>query len=286
MNAAVKLAAACAVIAMSLPALAQEASPKPSDDKAATAPENPIFSVRDDDAEKAKEILDADPNAVKARDGEGSTALHCLARSRTLVMSFQSNGMGTSEDVTATNVPPVAMLLISRGADVNARDNMDATPLHWAAINNKIALSKFLIEKGSDVNIAAEKGNPEGLTPLILAVSGRHTAISKLLLSNGADVNKPDKSGTTPLIYAASNDDTNSIAMLLAGGADINKTDKDGLTPLHTAVSYKAAHAVALLLKNKADVGAKTAKGKTALALATETGRTDIEALLQSDRAK
>ena len=44
------------------------------------------------------------------------------------------------------------MLLIDRGADVNAKDNFQQTPLYTAAIFGNIDTAKLLIDRGADVN--------------------------------------------------------------------------------------------------------------------------------------
>lgn len=42
--------------------------------------------------------------------------------------------------------------LIEAGADVNQRDSEMITLLHWAAINNKKEIVKYLIDKGAVVD--------------------------------------------------------------------------------------------------------------------------------------
>ena len=58
-------------------------------------------------------------------------------------------------------------------------------------------IAKLLITKGADVN--ARQGNL-GLTPLHLAANNRE--IAELLIANGAHVNAKDKDGDTPLNFA------------------------------------------------------------------------------------
>jgi uncharacterized protein len=41
---------------------------------------------------------------------------------------------------------------LDAGADVNARDDRQQTPLHWAAMKGHTDLARLLIDKGADLN--------------------------------------------------------------------------------------------------------------------------------------
>ena len=56
-------------------------------------------------------------------------------------------------------------LLIAAGANVNARNKEDATPLHLAAVNGIEEVCELLISEGADLNAVAVNGH----TPLSLA---------------------------------------------------------------------------------------------------------------------
>ena len=43
-------------------------------------------------------------------------------------------------------------LIENEGADVNQGDEENITPLHWAAINNRIPVTSYFLQKGADVN--------------------------------------------------------------------------------------------------------------------------------------
>ena len=75
-------------------------------------------------------------------------------------------------------------LLVEAGADVNARNQSDATALLWCARDPEKA--RFLIEQGADVNVRSK----QGMTALKIAAfrpGGAETVA--LLLAKGAEVN-------------------------------------------------------------------------------------------------
>ena len=105
----------------------------------------------------------------------------------------------------------IAEELVSRGANIGARNRRCAEPLHYAADGTpgspwwnpeaQHAIVEFLIGTGADPN--AEDNT--GVTPLHRAVRGRCTPAVRALLSNGADALRKNKSGSTPLHLAVQN---------------------------------------------------------------------------------
>ena len=93
----------------------------------------------------------------------------------------------------------IADLLISKGADVNAKEAKNRiTALHWAAWRGRKEIAELLIAKGANLNAK----NNDGGTPLHNAAWKGHVEIAKLLIVKNADVNAKDVEGQTPLDWA------------------------------------------------------------------------------------
>mgnify|MGYP002819241621 CR=1 FL=1 len=87
---------------------------------------------------------------------------------------------------------------------------------------------RLLLDHGADVNAA----DINEWTPLMEAVQKGSKEIVQLLLDRGADVNVADSWGNTPLMKAAQKDIKETVPLLLDHGADVNVANHSGLTPL------------------------------------------------------
>ena len=79
------------------------------------------------------------------------------------------------------------------GTEVNAKDENGLTPLHFAKTKE---IADLLISKGADVNAKEAKNQ---ITPLHWAAWRGRKEIVELLIANGADVNAKEIGGDTPL---------------------------------------------------------------------------------------
>ncbi|KAB5560309.1 ankyrin repeat-containing domain protein [Coniochaeta sp. 2T2.1] len=178
-------------------------------------------------------LLDGDDNGtgddraeVDWRDQEGSTP-----------MTF-SIPLGYEEAVS---------VFLERGADVNALDNFDNAPLHWAIAH--LSMTRLLLENGADVNAKNDKGS----TALHWAVQERQEEVVQVLIEAGADVNIADVNGFRPLHAASLKGLVGIVRLLLANGAKVDVEDQDGWTPLHVAAFRGNDTVVSLLLDSMED---------------------------------
>ena len=139
----------------------------------------------------------------------------------------------------------IAEELVSKGANVRARNRRGAEPIHYAADgvpgssawdpDAQYAIVEFLIVSGANPNV----DDKSGVAPLHRAVRTRCAAAVRALLANGADVRRRNKSGSTPLHLAIQNtgrggsgseasrgEQAEIIRLLLGHGA--RPSDKDG----------------------------------------------------------
>jgi ankyrin repeat protein len=162
-------------------------------------------------------------------------------------------------------VPTTLVLTARAGAKAS-------TPLHQAVADDNLKEVRSLISKGANVNA---KDN-EGRTPLFYAVENGHSLLCDLLIVKGADVNVKDEAGDTPLHYAArlvSHGDWRLAAELARRGADVNATNNQHQTPLHIALeggTNAHSHVASMLLWNDVNTNAEDSKGTTVLHLAAQ----------------
>ena len=90
------------------------------------------------------------------------------------------------------NLEVVRHLIQNQLSDANERDKKwAATALHHAARNNKVAVARYLLEVGGNVN-AVTKNKSHISMPLHWAASNGCIDVAKVLIANGAEINGQD----------------------------------------------------------------------------------------------
>ncbi|CCD26259.1 palmitoyltransferase AKR1 NDAI_0H00850 [Naumovozyma dairenensis CBS 421] len=166
----------------------------------------------------------------------------------------------------------VVKYLISQGADVNATTgNLNATPLHWAARYGYVYIVDYLLQHGADPSLC----DLQGFNLLHLAINSSNIMLVVYVLffivsKNILDVDCQDPHGRTPLLWAAYQGDSLSVAILLKFGASTKITDEGGFTPLHWATVKGQPHVLKYLIRDGADFFKKTNDGKDCFTIAKE----------------
>ena len=129
--------------------------------------------------------------------------------------------------------------------------------MHQSAFYGPKEVVELLITRGANLN-AKEK---DGWTPLDQAAYGGNKEISELLITNGADVNTKNNLKMTPLHHAAIKGHKEVVELLILRGANVNAKvafgSKQGLTSLDAANEIKNPEISGLLRKHGGKTGSE-----------------------------
>ena len=105
--------------------------------------------------------------------------------------------------------------LLAAGAALSAKstNSMRNTPLHAAVAGGRTAVALLLIQRGAEVN-AADSGRH---TPLHIAAENGNAAVVESLLTHGADAHAVDAEDTTPLSRAAARNHSAIVDLINSG---------------------------------------------------------------------
>lgn len=164
------------------------------------------------------------------------------------------------------NIHPLRILL-DYGVDPNlVTHDKKNTALHLAAEGGFSECVSLLLSKGAN----ADARNYKGQTALHLAARAQSLECVEMLLSTGAcDPNAVDNDMRSPLHSAVGKSllAFEITEVLLMCKAEVNQKDKYGYTPLHIAALNEQSRCVETLLYHGADVSAKTEGGISALSI-------------------
>jgi len=106
--------------------------------------------------------------------------------------------------------------LLDQHADINSRNFLHSTPLHYASMNGNHQCIEILLDRHADINALANNNS----TPLHNASSNGHHQCIELLLDRHADINALGCYNNTPLHCASLIGNRQCIEILLDYGAD------------------------------------------------------------------
>ncbi|GMT11204.1 hypothetical protein PFISCL1PPCAC_2501 [Pristionchus fissidentatus] len=180
----------------------------------------------------------------------------------------------TATDGVLRDVETSILLILIRGAPVNARDLDERTPLMWAASNGNIDALISLKQAGGDITAV----DRDRMTILHMAAGyGSAELVDKVLeLVPTSMVNQLERSGCTPLFYSVAHGYYEPARLLLAKDADPNHQDRNLRTCAHLAAAKGQLRILKLLKQFGASFEMQNYRGALPLHEATQTGSKDV----------
>ncbi|XP_065905950.1 inversin-like isoform X2 [Dysidea avara] len=179
-----------------------------------------------------------------------------------LVVSCDDAGLTLLHYAVTHGNSDVIDLLVSKGVDVSAVDDMCFSVLLWAAAFLRTELAKQLVEKGVDVHLDQSDSSHVqtsqsdwivGLQPIHVAARVGSKELCEVFLDNGAIVNCCSNYSYTPLHHASYYGHSDVVGLLLSKGATVDYLTDSDETSLHLASSRGHTQTVQLLIDHGAD---------------------------------
>ncbi len=157
---------------------------------------------------------------------------------------------------------------MSSGADINAVDPKEFTPLMIAVERDNFKIVDFLL----GLKARTEAVSSSEKSALGLAIDNGNVQIARLLLDNNTDPNANSTDGmmlrTHPLGHAVMSGDEAMVRLLLEKKADVNGIPRNGRyrwTPMHLAIkrNHRQSGVIKILLENGAKIDKADALGST-----------------------
>ena len=176
----------------------------------------------------------------------------------------------------------VIKILFKRGADLEARDKRNHTPLIRACYYGKESVIDVLINLGADIEARTPK---HGFTGLHIATLEGHNASVRRLLERGAAVDSRTQAGDTALHLAAWEGLPEVVKSLADSGAALEAKTAEGYTPLLVAILEEEAETARELVSLGADVNARSdgemaSERGTAVEIAARRGLAEVVRIL------
>ena len=146
----------------------------------------------------------------------------------------------------------IADYLLSKGANINARDNENQTLMHIICDNNycKCELLEYLISHGANKDLK----DIYGQTPLHLACFSGTFQMVECLVSQGAKKQLKNNRGQTPLHLACLSGDLDKVKYLISRDCYIEAEDNCGYRPIEYAMETSKLSVIEYLISENASL--------------------------------
>lgn len=213
-------------------------------------------AIRAGDRGKVESMLAADPALLGAKEENGAGPFVIAKYSARNDIAQLLLDKGVELDIFSACMagagPRVAELIGQKTDLAKAYSSDGWTALHLACFFGQPAIAEMLITNGADVN--ARSTNAMNNAPLHAAAAGRNPEAVRILLEHGADVNAPQEGGWTALHQAAQNGNVEMARLLIAAGADVHARASNQQNALDLAMT-KGDQAMVDLLDQYATKG-------------------------------
>ncbi|KAK9697904.1 hypothetical protein RND81_08G068500 [Saponaria officinalis] len=181
------------------------------------------------------------------------------------------------------NRTAAARFILEHGGDVHAADHTGQTALHWSAVRGAVQVAELLMQEGARVNAADMYGYQ---TTHVAAQYGQAAFLYHMVMKWNADPDVPDNDGRSPLHWAAYKGFADCIRLLLFLDAYRGRQDKEGCTPLHWAAIRGNMEACTVLVQagKKEDLMMTDNTGLTPAQLASDKNHRQVAFFLGNAR--
>jgi ankyrin repeat protein len=160
---------------------------------------------------------------------------------------YKNNGCTLMHKAAKYQRVQLMNLLFEKGASVESKDDLDATPLFYAAAAGCLQSCAFLLSKSSEMNIR----DRTDASPLSVALRYGHMEVARMMILSNADVHYKVGKGDTVLHLACEEGNADKVAFLLKNGANplrVNASNENCL-----CVGLAHPNVVRLLCKHATD---------------------------------
>lgn len=167
--------------------------------------------------------------------GESAVSIQCcrllLARGADVHLIDVDGNSLFSAAVMAVGPLHITELLLEYGANINAKNRMGCSALHFAALEGRADHAEVLIGWGIDIKATTAFGS----TALHQACQSPDVETAKILIAAGADVNVSNVVGQSALLIAVDRGHLETVKLLIETATNVDHLDCYGYSALGSA---------------------------------------------------